>query len=183
MKILRLAITALALSLLQVQLAHSAEMTELSCDDFNPTPEALERFAGLKGACEGVVEMDGELFAQFAAVVRRAGNRTVTLYIPAVDRTMRVSPQSNARVNIAGRKVRPRDLARGQEIRIYLAVAEFSTPDIEEIAFVTEENMIVEHRVEPATGLPSTASPWPAVALLGVMLLGAGVALRRIRRS
>ena len=183
MKTLTLAVAAFGLAFLSFQTARAAEMTELSCDDFNPTPEALERFAGLKGACEGVVERDGELFGLFSAVVRRAGNRTVTLYIPAVDRTMQVTPDSSARVNIAGRKVRPRDLSRGQEIRIYLSVAEFSEPDIDEIAFVTEENLIVEHRAVPSPGLPSTASPWPAAALLGLMLLGAGAALRRMRRT
>ena len=31
------------------------EMTALSCADFRPTPEALERFSNLAGACEGVV--------------------------------------------------------------------------------------------------------------------------------
>ena len=59
----------------------------------------------------------------------------------------------------------------------------FSEPDIDEIAFVTEENLLVEHRVETVTGLPSTASPWPAIALIGLLLLGAGAALRRIRRA
>lgn len=173
---------ALAAVLLQVQSARAAEMTELSCDDFRPTPEALERFENLRGACEGVVEINGELYGLFKAVVRRVGNRTVTLYLPAVDRTWEVTPQPDARVNIGGRKVRPRELSRGQEISIYLSVAEFSQPDIDEIAFVTEENLLVEHHVEPVSGLPTTASPWPTVAMLGLLLLLGGMTLRRLRK-
>lgn len=46
-------------------------MTELRCSDFRPTPEALERYAELEGACEGVVDRDGELYAKFTAIVRR----------------------------------------------------------------------------------------------------------------
>ena len=41
--------------------ASSQEMTQLSCKDFIPTQEARERFPDLAGACEGVVERDGEL--------------------------------------------------------------------------------------------------------------------------
>ena len=45
MKTLTLAVAAFGLAFLSFQTARAAEMTELSCDDFNPTPEALERFA------------------------------------------------------------------------------------------------------------------------------------------
>ena len=61
------------------------EMTALSCNDFRPTPEALERFPNLAGACEGIVERDGELFGLFRAVVLRTTNTSVTLRL--FDRT------------------------------------------------------------------------------------------------
>ena len=57
-------------------------------------------------ACQGVVEINGELYAKFEAVVRRVVGRSLTLYIPAVDRTMRLSPPSNALAEIAGSGVR-----------------------------------------------------------------------------
>jgi len=161
--------------------SEEATPTALTCDDFVPTPEALERFPDLVGACEAVVERNGELYGLFRAVVRRAGSRTVTLYLPVTDHTFRIEPEADARVLIDGRKVRPRELQRGQEIRIYLAAQAFSTPDIEEVALVTESELIIEHPVVAAAALPTTASPWPALGLASLALLGVGFVLRRVR--
>ena len=134
------------------------EMTEtaLSCQDFNPTQEALQRFPDLVGACEAVVDRDGELYGRFSAIVRRAGNRTVTLYLPVTDHTFKVDPKSDARVLIGSRKVRPRDLQRGQEIQIYLSARQFSRPDIQEVALVTESEVVIDHPVEEVAVLPTT---------------------------
>ncbi|MGI9287618.1 MAG: hypothetical protein ACR2P1_19695 [Pseudomonadales bacterium] len=153
--------------------------TELTCDDFRPTPEALERFPRLKGACEAVVERDGELYALFKAVVRQASSRSVTLYLPATDYTFKVEPRSEARVLIGNKKVRSRDLQRGQEITIHLSTQSFATPNIEEVAFVTDTDVIIEHSASPADALPTTASPWPALGLASLALLGMGFVLRR----
>ncbi len=164
--------------------ATEAQPTALSCDDFKPTDAALERFPDLVGACEAVVERDGELFAKFVAIVRRANNRSVTLYLPATDRTFTVNPNPDTRVLLGGRSARAGDLARGQEIRIYLATSQFAQPDIEEVALVTEEDIIITMPVSVPSvdALPTTASPWPALGMLGALLLGAGAALRRVRR-
>lgn len=161
--------------------ANAQEMTALSCDDFKPTPEALERFSNLKGACEGIVERDGELYALFTAIVRRATNTSATLYLPATDHTFRVQPESSYRVLLGGKKTRVRDLTRGQEIRIYLLVSEFSKPNIEEIAFITEEDILVDIKIEKVPALPTTASIWPTIAGAGLLFLGIGYALRRRR--
>jgi hypothetical protein len=162
-------------------IASAQEITELSCADFKPTPEAMERFPDLEGACEAIVDRDGQLFAKFRAVVRRASNSSATLHLPATNHTFRVNPDSSARVLIEGRKTRIRDLQRGQEIRIYLAVSEFAKPDVEEIIMVTESDFLVAASVEPADALPTTASPWPALAALGLMLLAGGLVLRQVR--
>ena len=165
------------LALVLAAAVQAQEPTALSCSDFRPTPAALERYPQLEGACEAVVERGGELYVLYRAVVRRSSSRRVVLYIPAVDRTVEVEPKPGARAIIDGRKVRPRQLERGQELRIYLAVSEFAEPVIDEIAFTTEEDLIIEHYV----ALPSTASRWPAVGLLGVLLVGAAIVLRRVR--
>jgi len=162
--------------------AQAQEPSALTCADFRPSEAALERFPELIGACEAVVERNGELYGKFTAIVRRATSRSVTLFIPAVDRTFTVEPNADARVEIAGRKYRPRELSRGQEIRIYLAASEFGEPDIDEVAFVTEQELIIEHTVVPTAALPTTASLWPALGLGSLVLLGVGAALRRIRR-
>lgn len=179
MKMFKLALVLAAISLAQA--ASAQETTALSCDDFKPTPEALARFANLKGACEGIVDRDGELYAKFTAVVRRAVGNNVTLYLPATEHTFKVQADSSQRALIGGRKTRVRDLVRGQEIHIYLSVSQFAKPDIEEVAFITEENMIVDIEIERVPALPTTASIWPTLAGAGLSLMGIGYALRRRR--
>jgi len=136
--------------------ASGQEMTQLSCKDFIPTQEARERFPDLAGACEGVVERDGELFGLFRAEVRRVRGNNITLHLPATDHTFTVRPDPATRVMVDGRKVRPRDLATRQEIRIYLSASEFAKPDVEEIAFVTESEFLVD---VPADALSSVSLP------------------------
>jgi hypothetical protein len=128
--------------------ASGQEMTQLSCKDFIPTQEARERFPDLAGACEGVVERDGELYGLFRAEVRRVRGNNITLHLPATDHTFTVKPDPATRVMVDGRKVRPRDLATRQEIRIYLSASEFAKPDVEEIAFVTESEFLLDVPVD-----------------------------------
>ena len=155
--------------------------TALSCADFNPTPAALERFENLKGACEAVVERNGQLYGLFRAVVRRASSRSVVLYLPVTGNTFTVEPESDARVLIGGKKFRPRELQRGQEIQIYLSVNSFSTPDVEEVLLISETDVLLEHIVFPVTALPTTASLWPFIGLVSLLLTGTGLLMRRYR--
>ena len=134
--------------------ATGQEMTQLSCKDFIPTQEARERFPDLAGACEGVVERDGELYGLFRAEVRRVRGNNITLHLPSTDHTFTVRPDPATRVLVDGRKVRPRDLATRQEIRIYLSASEFAKPDVQEIAFMTESDFMVDVLVDDV----STAS-------------------------
>lgn len=155
----------------------------LTCADFRPTQEALDRFPDLIGACQSVVERDGQLYGKFPATVRRASFSSVTLYLPVTDHTFTVKPESDSRVLIGGRKYRPRDLERGQEVNIYLLASAFATPDVEEIALVTESDVMISHPVAPAAALPTTASPWPTVGAASVLLLAMGWVIRRRRLS
>ncbi len=161
--------------------AEAQEMSALSCDDFRPTQEALERFPELVGACEGVAERDGELYGLFRAIVRRASISSVTLNLPATDNTFTVRPGASARVLIDGQKVPIRDLVRGQEIHIYLAVNEFAKPDIQNVALVSEADVLIELEITEVAALPTTASIWSAVASIGLVLLASGLLLRRRR--
>lgn len=171
----------LILTLFAATNATAQEMTALSCNDFRPTDEAIERFPDLLGACEGIVERNGELYGLFRADVRRVWGNNVTLHLPATGKTFTARPDSSMRVLIDGKKTRARDLTAGQEIRIYLSVSEFSKPDIEEVAWVTEEDVVVSLVVEDAPALPTTASPWPMIGAAGLFLLGAGYLMRRRR--
>jgi hypothetical protein len=137
----------LAAALLSVN-ATGQEMTQLSCKDFIPTQEARERFPDLAGACEGVVERDGELYGLFRAEVRRVRGNNITLHLPATDHTFTVRPDPATWVMAGDKKVRPRDLMPTQDIRIYLSASEFSKPDVEEIAFITESDFMVDVPVD-----------------------------------
>jgi len=165
--------------------SQAAATTSLTCQDFKPTQEALERFPDLKGACESVVERNGELYGRFTAIVRRVGVSSVTLYLPATDHTFTVNPSADTRVEVNGRKVRPRDLSRGDEIHIYLAADVFGTRNepVKAVAMETESDEIVEVATQPAQALPTTASPWPTVGLAGMALLGVGLLMWRRRTA
>ena len=124
--------------------ASGQEMTQLSCKDFIPTQEARERFPDLAGACQGVVERDGELYGLFRAEVRRVRGNNITLHLPATDHTFTVRPDPATRVMVDGKKVRARDLMPTQDIRVYLSASEFAKPDVEEIAFITESDFLLD---------------------------------------
>ena len=135
----------------------------MSCDeivtklDREATAEAKARFADLKGSCMGVVDRDGELFMHTQMVVRRVRGNNVTIYLPATDRTFTVQPDVSARVNIAGNKVRARNLSPGQEMNLYVSVAEFTQPIIRAVAFETDaDDELVDHPVVMEAALPTT---------------------------
>jgi hypothetical protein len=179
MKCIQLFIAALLLA--HVPTSFTQQVSELACEDFKPSPAAMERFPDLLGACEAIVERNGELYGKFTAIVRRASFSSATLYLPATDHTFKVSPESSTRVLIGNEKVRVRDLQRGQEIHIYLAASEFGKPDIEEVVLLSDQNILVATATEPAPMLPKTASLLPTVGLAGLLLLAVAFVLRRQR--
>ena len=185
MKIVKIMIAGLGLlafsALAQDPANAPAVPTEMSCDDFVATTEAQQRFKDLEGACESIVERDGVLYAKTTAIVRRVTAGSVRLYLPSTDHTFTIRPDTDTYVLAAGVKTRPRDLVRGQEIRIYISVEEFGQPVIEEIALVTETEEIVVHVVEEVPALPTTASMLPALGLAGGFLLLCGGLIRRVR--
>jgi len=139
------------------------QKTDMTCeqlkDRYEATVEAQARFADLKGSCEGVYEIDGALYVRSQAVIRRVSGRRVTLYLPATDHTFDVTPDPNGTVWVGGRKMRVRDMGRGDEIGIYLSVDKLATAKVDTIAFGTEDEAteeIVEVTIEPVAALPTT---------------------------
>lgn len=169
-----------------------AEEATMTCEqlqeDYRVTSaaEQLADSPDLFGACEEVVMRDGAPFIKVLAVVRRAGRDSVRLYVPATDRTIEMTPEDDLRVLIDGRKVRPSRLDRGQEIRIYLSVAEFTRPrpePVQQVAMVTETEEIREVPATPVAALPTTASLWPALGAFGALFVAGGLLVRRLRTS
>ena len=195
MKKQSLIVATLSLGAMSAYAAQEITPSDVTCaslaERYQLTAEGRERLANLIGSCESVVEIDGALYVTTQAVVRSAGSRTVRLYLPATDRTFEVAPDPDLRVNVAGRKVRPRDLERGQEITIHVAVDKVAEPiPLDSIALATEPaadtgaEPIVEHLgVTEIAALPTTASPVPAITLVGLSLLGLSAVFRRLRRT
>jgi hypothetical protein len=137
--------------------------SEITCaelgDKYEATAAAKERFADLAGSCEGVYDIDGKLFVRSQAVIRQKWGNKVRLYLPATDHTFEVQAQPDGRVWVGGRKMRVRDMNRGDEIGIYLSVDKFAEEKVDEIAFATEETHaeeIVVVEIEEVEALPTT---------------------------
>lgn len=143
MKILMTAI-AVVVAMTGTQAFAAAPEYAMSCEEIisklnrEATPEAKARFADLQGSCMGVVDRDGEMYMHTKIVVRRVRGNTVTLYVPATDRNFDVDVTTTQRVVIGNQRIRARDLSRGQELNIYLAVDQLTQPIIEEVHFETE---------------------------------------------
>lgn len=162
-----------------------AECADLR-DTLEPTAEALERFSNLQGACEGIYEINGARYARAQAVVRSKRGGTVTLYTPATDKTFQVEPDMSGRVWIGNRKIRVRDLNRGDEIGIYISLDKFFDDKVDEIALAVPDDSAETHTiaaVAPVEALPTTASLLPALGLMSGLLFGIGMFVRRFRKA
>lgn len=169
-----------------------AEEAAITCEtlaaDYRITgaAERLTQSPDLFGACQEVVMRNGEPYIKVSAIVRRASRDNVRLYIPATDRTVEITPEEDLRVLIDGRKVRPSRLDRGQEINIYLEVAEFTRPrpePVEQVVLATETEEIRVVEATPVAALPTTASMLPALGLFGGLFVLGGLLVRRLRTS
>ncbi len=162
MKLIKTLVVACAFSAVSAY-AVDPVRSEITCEQLGEkyafTAEAKERFADLAGTCEGVYEIDGHLYARAQAVVRNVSGRNVRLYLPATDHTFQVTAQPDGRVWVGGQKMRVRDLGRGSEIGIYVSVDKFAEERVDEIAFVTADEVeaeVVTVTVEEVEALPTT---------------------------
>jgi len=164
------------------------QRSETTCDQladkYEATAEAKARFADLAGTCEGVYEINGALYVRSEAVIRSKHGGKVRLYMPATDHTFEVTPDQSGRVWVGSRKMRVRDLDRGDTIGIYLSVDKFATERIDEVAFAVPDESSVEILplpTEEVEALPTTASQLPLLALLSALMLAAGLFMRSLR--
>jgi len=139
------------------------QKTDMTCDQlrdkYEATEEAQARFADLKGSCEGVYTINGALYARTSAVIRSKRGNKVTLYLPATDHTFDVTPDPNGVVWVGGKKMRVRDMQRGDEIGIYLSVDKLAREKVDTVAFGTEDEApeeVIEVPIEEVEALPTT---------------------------
>lgn len=154
--------------------------------DLEPTAEARERFSMLEGSCQGLYDINGAQYLRTEAVIRRKSGRSVTLYLPATDKTFEVTPDQDGRVWVGNRKMRIRDLNRGDKIGIYISVDKFFAKKVNEIALAVPDTSADTHSiaaVTPAPALPTTASVLPALGMMSGLLFAAGMFMRRFRKT
>lgn len=162
MKLIKTIVVACAFSAVSayaVEPVRSETTCEQLGDTYEVTAEAQERFADLKGSCEGVYDINGSLYVRSQAVIRSIVGKRVQLYLPATDHTFEVTADPSGRVWVGSRKMRLRDMGRGDKIGIYLSVDKFANEIVDEIAFATEDDHaeeIVIAPVEEVEALPTT---------------------------
>jgi hypothetical protein len=163
-----------------------------TCGNIAFSSDISSRFPNARAACIDIVERDGMPYAHFKARIVRVSGNTVEAQFVAPDgttsRIVEFTPPSTARVRIENRSYRYSELARGQELDVYLppdrwafAVAQdpvdfAAAPSIEAVP-LREPAQQVAALPSSASRLPATAGFLPWLAALGTFLVGVGSAL------
>ena len=162
-----------------------------ACGDIQFAASILSQFPEAPAACLGVETRNGQQFARFRGEIRDVIGRQVSarFELPAggYSKTYQFTPNSNARVTIAGQTLRYTELQRGQELNIYLPADrwEFNVPETETLAAAPTVERVTPAVVTTgavAANLPRTASPLPLLGMLGGLLTAVGLGLTVIRR-
>ena len=162
MKLIKTLVVACAFSAVSAYAVDPVK-TDMTCEQMSEqyavTAEAKERFADLVGTCEGIYEINGALYARAEAVIRNIRGRVVRLYLPATDHTFQVTAEEDGRVWVGDRKMRIREMGRGDRIGIYLSVDKFTNEIVDEIVLPTADEVeaeVVTVTVEEVEALPTT---------------------------
>jgi hypothetical protein len=179
--------------LLALSWAPSTFAQQPGCRDLNFTGPIAREFPNARDACLGVVTRDGQQFAHFQARVTNVRGNTVEAEFKMPDgrygRTISVTPDPEARVRIAGRSYRYRDLSRGQELDVYLPPDrwEIVVPADADAGFAAAPTVTTLAIAQPAptvaaNTLPRTGSWVPLAGALGGVLTMLGLAAAVVRR-
>lgn len=172
-------------------LAFASLASALTCDDVTLSSAITDRYPDAQDACLGVVEMNGETYVKMKVELTRPGAANkLTFKFKNQDGTFgpthTINPAPEWRANIEGRNYRARDLARGQELDVYLPPdrweAHVAASDVMVETFVLIAITEEEPEPEPVM-LPATASNMPLFALFGGLALFAAGLIRVTRRQ
>ncbi len=170
-----------------------SSLAQLSCDDLTFTGPVARQFPDARDACLGVETREGRPYAHFNARIRNVRSNMVEAEFKLPDgtygRPITFTPDPDARVRIAGRDYRYRDLSRGQELDVWLPPDrwEIVVPADPEQSFAAAPTVAVFAISEPspalaANTLPRTASVLPLAGALGGLLTVLGFVVARLRR-
>ena len=189
MKIRKIITLLSALPLLVMGLPATAQ-TDLTCDDITFGYEVTSKFANVGDACLDVVEVDGERFAKLSVELVRTGNNRATFKFKMPDGsygpTQTADLDPSWRTEIDGRNYRIRELARGQELNIYVPSdrweAHVATNTTGYFAVYYPVAMDDEDMGGSGAALPATASFMPMFGLFGGAALFSAFLMSVFRR-
>ena len=153
----------------------------------------LDRFPNIRLVCSEIIEKDGQQYAVVKGDLVRTGSNAVYMKFKLADGTKsdtrKIETRPEFRVKVDGKALRVRELAVGQELTAYVKVSdpvislEPAEPTEALAAYPIEE--AAPAMAASTAEMPRTASPMPAVASLGGLLLAfAGMlTFLRIRRA
>jgi hypothetical protein len=157
---------------------------QTGCSDVEFSSRITDRLPNAADSCLGIETRDGRQYAHFKAeIVGTSGNTVRTRFVQqdgGYSPTYSLEMDPSARVEINGRKYRYRELARGQQLDVYVPPDqwEFHVPETENFSVARSVAVVTPLAMQEEQELPSTASPVPALGLIGalLMLMGAGLA-------
>jgi hypothetical protein len=158
-----------------------------NCDTVTWSERALATYPTIASACQGVEERNGKRYVKFQGKVKSSqdkGQRLVVNFKDGGEVTLTPPPETNLYVN--GKKTPVADLARGDELRFYIAedrlAAQFPETETTSARFVIVPIVVREQQL---AALPHTAGTLPLLALMGTFSLSLGglLSLYRRRRS
>ena len=167
MKLIKTLVVACAFSAVSAYAVDPVK-TDMTCEQMGEqyavTAAAKERFADLVGTCEGIYEINGSLYARAEAIIRNIRGRVVRLYLPATDHTFQVTAEADGRVWVGDRKMRIREMGRGDRIGIYLSIEKFAEERVDEIVMASADEVtpdaveveVVTVEIEEVEALPTT---------------------------
>ncbi|MFV0278548.1 MAG: hypothetical protein ACK5HY_15375 [Parahaliea sp.] len=153
------------------------------CDDIEWSSSIVAEYPDIVNSCQGVYEKDGELYAKAIVEVQRVRGNRITFRPLHTDGskgpTYSIQVPREFRAHIAGRDYRASELARGQNLNVYLphdrwALAVEEEGDFDIFAVILIEEEVVE--------MPDTASPLFLFGLAGGALVSAGGLITLLRR-
>lgn len=160
-----------------------------TCDEVQFSDELYERFPKIDEACIRVLDYLDEKYINLEGKVVRASSETISLrwqradgtYINDVFKTKPLG--ADFRVEIDGKSLRPFQMEKNQEVRIYVKVGGTAATLVAANETIeTSLNRNNENSIDfDAEMLPKTASPLPLLGFAGVMLIGLAILVRRYR--
>jgi len=188
------ALTGTVAAILATNLAfadsHNAGTT--TCADLQFSQQILDVLPEANSACLGVVEQNGELYAEFQAEIVRYRAGEVRAKFKKADGGFTpihaFRPDRDDEINIGGRSYKYSQLIGGQRINILLPPDRFQVAiaddDDHTAPQVTAVVVAVAYRPEPEmAALPATAGILPLIGLLGGLLTALGAGMVLIRRK